>query len=393
MTSKLIQQLLSNRGIIINILGPVLVDLRFIYNVSLDESTYFTVAVNIGYLSGSLGFWVYGRLNRQLVMAFFVLVMGVSSALVPHYGSFWMLMGGFVLYGIGTGAWDSACEIWMIEIFPIGNAGMLQFLQFMYGVGSVIAPLLVAPFVKGEQLVNNSTGLPITPEDRIQSLTMPFVVSGVGSALISGSLVLLFIFRRYKPTVLGKEAFAEEAAAKVDPTTVKSRGFEAGHLWPLSGFLLRCGDRLRPFVQSVCSATFTLGRLVTAFIATRLLPDIIVAYHMVTFMIGLAIVFFGRDSETVIIVGSAVLGYAFSAIWPAMFAFTERHLRLSHRVCSTYCFLAGLLSLTVPLVLGQTFQGTPMILFAIEVVFFSAMFAAFTLVNVLIYRDTGKVFR
>ena len=76
--------------------------------MSLDESTYFTVAVNIGYLSGSLGFWVYGRLNRQLVMAFFVLVMGVSSALVPHYGSFWMLMGGFVLYGIGTGAWDSA---------------------------------------------------------------------------------------------------------------------------------------------------------------------------------------------------------------------------------------------------------------------------------------------
>lgn len=248
---------------------------------------------------------------------------------------------------------------------------------------------------------------------------------------VSGSLVLLFIFRRYKPTVLGKEAFAEEAAAKVDPTTVKNRGLklaicglclasysavETGWFSFSSSMLqyidIRMDASKAAFVQSVCSATFTLGRLVTAFIATRLLPDIIVAYHMVTFMIGLAIVFFGRDSETVIIVGSAVLGkklnflsvfktnffcyfsgYAFSAIWPAMFAFTERHLRLSHRVCSTYCFLAGLLSLTVPLVLGQTFQSTPMILFAIEVVFFSAMFAAFTLVNVLIYRDTGKVFR
>lgn len=249
---------------------------------------------------------------------------------------------------------------------------------------------------------------------------------------VSGSLVLLFIFRRYKPTVLGKEAFAEEAAAKVDPTTVKSRGLklaicglclasysavETGWFSFSSSMLqyidIRMDASKAAFVQSVCSAIFTLGRLVTAFIATRLLPDIIVAYHMVTFMIGLAIVFFGRDSETVIIVGSAVLGkklmtlfclllnqfvcyfsgYAFSAIWPAMFAFTERHLRLSHRVCSTYCFLAGLLSLTVPLVLGQTFQSTPMILFAIEVVFFSAMFAAFTLVNVLIYRDTGKVFR
>lgn len=87
------------------------------------------------------------------------------------------------------------------------------------------------------------------------------------------------------------------------------------------------------------------------------------------------------------------LGYAFSAIWPAVFAFTERHFRLSHRVCSTYCFLAGLLSLSVPLVLGRTFQSMPMILFAIEVIFFSVMFAAYVFVNVLIYRDTGKVFK
>lgn len=86
----------------------MLVDLRIIYSVSLNESSYFTVATNIGYLSGSLGFWVYGRLNRQLMMSFFVLVMGLASAMVPHYGSFWALMGGFIAIGIGTGAWDSA---------------------------------------------------------------------------------------------------------------------------------------------------------------------------------------------------------------------------------------------------------------------------------------------
>lgn len=62
-------------------------------------------------------------------------------------------------------------------------------------------------------------------------------------------------------------------------------------------------------MQSVCSSTFTLGRLVTAFITTKVVPDIIVAYHMVTFILGLAIVFFGRNSQTAIIVGSAVLGW------------------------------------------------------------------------------------
>lgn len=96
------------QGIIINIIGPVLVDLRIIYGVTLDESSYFTVATNIGYLSGSLGFWVYGRLNRQLVMSFFVLAMGVASAMIPHYNYFWVLMGGFVVMGIGAGVWDSA---------------------------------------------------------------------------------------------------------------------------------------------------------------------------------------------------------------------------------------------------------------------------------------------
>lgn len=61
-------------------------------------------------------------------------------------------------------------------------------------------------------------------------------------------------------------------------------------------------------MQSYCSSTFTLGRLITAFIATRILPDIIITYHMITFFVGLIIVFFGRNSQPAIIVGSVVLG-------------------------------------------------------------------------------------
>lgn len=71
----------------------------------------------------------------------------------------------------------------MIEIFPIGNAGMLQFLQFCYGLGSVIAPFLVAFFVSGEQSVHAGSGANITVSDRVEALTVPFSVSGVGSAL------------------------------------------------------------------------------------------------------------------------------------------------------------------------------------------------------------------
>lgn len=78
-------------------------------------------------------------------------------------------------------------------------------------------------------------------------------------------------------------------------------------------------------------------------------------------------------------------------MWPAILAFTERHLRLSNRICSIYSFLAGLLSLVVPFILGQTFNAHPTMLFLIEAGFVSTSLGAFILVRLLIYRDTGRL--
>ena len=96
------------KGIVANIFGPVLVDLRFIYNVSVDASSYFSVATQIGYLLGSLVGWLYRWLNRQLTLAFFILVMGLTSAAVPHFQSFGVAIAALVVNGIASGAWDSA---------------------------------------------------------------------------------------------------------------------------------------------------------------------------------------------------------------------------------------------------------------------------------------------
>lgn len=83
-------------------------DLRFIYGVSINTSSYFTVAVQVGYLLGSLFGWLYRWINRQLALAVFILIMGVTSALTPHYRQFWITLAAFVLCGIASGAWDAA---------------------------------------------------------------------------------------------------------------------------------------------------------------------------------------------------------------------------------------------------------------------------------------------
>ena len=61
-------------------------------------------------------------------------------------------------------------------------------------------------------------------------------------------------------------------------------------------------------MQSVVSATYTLGRLTTAFITIKLVPDVIISYHFVTLITGMLVIFFGRNSQTVIYAGSAILG-------------------------------------------------------------------------------------
>ena len=158
--------------------GATLVDLRFIYSVSLNVVSYFPVATGIGYLIGSLASYLYRHFNRQLMLILFVMLMAVTITFLPHYGLFYIALPALVLNGIGSGAWDSATSIWLVDMWPIGNSPILQGSQFMYGVGSIVAPILVSNFVYGEAAVdaNNRT---ITAQDRIDALTTPFAIVGM----------------------------------------------------------------------------------------------------------------------------------------------------------------------------------------------------------------------
>lgn len=142
-------------------------------------------------------------------------------------------------------------------------------------------------------------------------------------------------------------------------------------------------------MMSIVSGTFTLGRFLTGFIALRLSPDTILAYHLVTMAVGLGTLFLGRADQTFIIIGNALFGFGLSAMWPALFAFTERHLRLSDRVCSLYSFLAGFLSIMTPLILGSTFNAHPTALFLIEGINLTICAAAFITVKLWIERDNA----
>lgn len=74
-----------------------------------------------------------------------------------------------------------------------------------------------------------------------------------------------------------------------------------------------------------------------------------------------------------------------------MFAFTEHYLRLTDKVCSLYAFLAGLISMVVPVTLAQVFSLHPLVLLYLTGGFIATSLVFFTIVRLWIAIDERRL--
>ena len=120
------------------------------------------------------------------------MMMAIGIAFLPFYGDLATALMMLIVMGTGSGAWDSATSIWLVDMWPIGNSAILQGSQFMYGLGSIVSPILVSPFVYGE-MNKTSDNKTITIADRIDSLAYPFIACGIIQSIGKLTINILFI--------------------------------------------------------------------------------------------------------------------------------------------------------------------------------------------------------
>ena len=447
-----------------NILGATLVDLRFIYGVSLDRISYVPIAVSIGYLLGSLAGLLYKRfLNRQLMLVFFTFSLAITITFVPFYSNLTYALIALTILGLGDGGYDAASSVLIIEMWS-GSASesvctaMLQALQAMYGAGSIVAPILAAPFVHGEatSIVSSDNGLnqTLTVQRRIDDLVLPFAVDGFLQVIAPIVFtILLFVrptFRRSSSssklssssenglsssptitTIVSTPSTASTTATVITTTTTtttsatstnsssSTTSLDVSLIPNRKAKLALCSLCLATYasaefgwfafstawlqylekpltatesahVMSVLAGTFTAGRLVTAFISMKVSSDAIIAYHYVVCLASFAFLYLGRNHLLLIYLGTAALGYGFSALWPAWFSFTEKYLKLTDKVSSCFSFLFGVTSLLIPFVMGQLFERYPIVLLIIEVAFLCFSLVLFAVIKLWIARDESE---
>ncbi|XP_054161491.1 uncharacterized protein LOC128959540 [Oppia nitens] len=201
--------------------GPSFVDLKYILNTSMEKISLFSFFLSVGYLIGSLFGILYKYINRQLVIIALVSCMSGACISIPNSGNVWVLYVCAFLVGTSAGAWSNAKTVWLIEIWQKRNAPVMHLCSFLYGIGTIIGPLIDKQFVTGEPhryLDTNATTASTTtattgaqlagvPEinvnsndsdDRQSKLMIPFLIIGILQIVGAILMLLMYICRKYE---------------------------------------------------------------------------------------------------------------------------------------------------------------------------------------------------
>ena len=158
----------------------------------------------LGGLFSTVGF-LYEFLNRQITSIIMTLIMGIFLTIMPVCPSTWMLYISAFLANMGSGGFDSGSYIWIIQMWGQHYSPVLHSTQMMFGLGNILAPLLMRPFIVGdatknpeysEYITKLSTNYTSNDEinysiDRKTKLIIPYSIAG--SITTAGKINLIII--------------------------------------------------------------------------------------------------------------------------------------------------------------------------------------------------------
>ncbi|XP_054162221.1 sodium-dependent glucose transporter 1-like [Oppia nitens] len=195
--------------------GPSFVDLKHIFNSSMNEISIVTTFNSFGYMVGSLCGLVIKHINKRLALVLSLVLMSVSVIAIPHSQHLQQLYLFFWLFGFGSGVYVNVKYVWLIDMWQEFSAPILHLAGFMFGIGHTLGPLIEKSYLTGEVLndfhekhgllhKNNLTALEEhmlevgLPEVRRQKLVTPFLICGLFH--IISPILLTIIFRTRGPS-------------------------------------------------------------------------------------------------------------------------------------------------------------------------------------------------
>jgi FHS family Na+ dependent glucose MFS transporter 1 len=149
------------------------------------------------------------------------------------------------------------------------------------------------------------------------------------------------------------------------------------------------------YLTSAFWGSFTLGRLIAIPISTRLRPLTILYLDFAGCLVSLGLIMLFRDSQTILWIGSILLGISFASIFPTFLTLSEERMHVTGTMAGWFLVGGSIGGMILPWSIGQAFvrlgAGAMVMIVFVGVVFNLLVLILFTRTPVTASRKEIRV--
>jgi MFS transporter, FHS family, Na+ dependent glucose transporter 1 len=326
--------------------GPSLPKLAEHTSSGLDRISLIFVFGSLGYLIGSfLGGRAYDRFSSHKLMFMTLIIIAIASALIPIAQSLNVLLFAMFLSGLAAGILDVGCNTLLLWTHGNKAGPFLNGLHFFFGVGSLVAPLLLAQVL----LITND----------IHWLFWTFAIVCLPIA------IWLWFLPEPKHAVSREER--QNSLPPIVPVLLivilflLYVGLELGFGNWIYTYALTLGletEITAAYLTSAFWGSFTFGRLLGIWISTRLRSQTILFIDLIGCTLSTLIIMLWKDSNLALWIGTFGLGISMASIFPTFLMLAGERMRITGAITGWFLVGSGAGSMLLPWLIGQIFART-----------------------------------
>ncbi|XP_060082930.1 sodium-dependent glucose transporter 1-like [Ylistrum balloti] len=394
-------------------LGPILLDLSLITNVSLEATATYIIILGVGYILGSfLGGMVYEKLSRPLTLFFTCLVLAAFEFTIPYCRQYWIMMIILFLDGTCEGAIDTIANTEMVSLWGKSIESWMQGMYFMFAVGAVISPLVTAPFLAPEITVSvsgvqsGSTSVTIfTLYDGTQ--TRIYLVYIINACLVLVAAALFFYQSIKNSIFLHGLSLPINDVQQARPLSKREKTLILLNMGILCFLYTAIEETFAEFLTIFCVAqmgmtkvqgseatslffaAFGISRFVGIFLVTQLNPvRLICGYCVILILSFVGLTLAGLYYHIIgIWLFSPLIGIGLSIIYPILYTWTdENFIHITGKITAFLIIMASLGGMVNPALLGYLMEERSPMWFCYLLLVESLLFLLFYDVGLLLSR-------
>jgi FHS family Na+ dependent glucose MFS transporter 1 len=331
-------------GLLTSVMGPAIPDLANNTHSSLAELSRVLMAGSFGYLLGGfLGGRLYDRFRGHLILTGALFVSAAFVALIPLIPILGLLGVVLFILGFAEGTLDTGGNSLLTWLHGDKVGPFMNGLHFFFGVGAVLAPLVIAQIVAATGTVLVSfwifafAALPIVMYvSRLPSPVVTHQVHDNASGMLDWPLIALIaaLFFVYVGAEVGYGNW-------IYTYTIK---------------LGLAGEVTANYLTSAFWGSFTAGRLVGIPIASRHRPQTIMFVDLILCLSSIGVILIWPHTITALWIGTIGLGFGMASFFPSAMVMAGRLMHLSGRVTGFFLFGSGGGGMILPFLIGQMIE-------------------------------------